>query len=1375
MRNEDLKAYGHSKKGITLVELIVAMTLTSIFAVLCVMLINPIERTYRGTLKLARAQLLADTLIDSIRKECDDVRHDETSDVWITDLSGNDDGQLFSDGPANKASSGNTLVFRRNNNYTEAIYAGVGISDANYTDVTGNALTPEHTAHSIDALKIAGSENMKAGYVHFGYYQAKEDDRGIFPIESYDYTNPVMAKTYGDFNVELKFYDLTLRDSKYPAYVMCKLTIMEKGKEVYSRSAVLCFAANGSGKGSGSHHPVNPTVRDIEVNVIWNDKGASDKRPASGLAFTLNNSSDGVLGTYSIADVRTDNTQRFVFKNINTANGWKLVTSPEPIPEYERTILKTANGFQVTYTRVNVIELIPGPDFNQLLRESNRHRVITSFVFAPSDESHLAMVQNSTKSYNVAHDTKTDSITDDYKLYLVKNNPANTYTAYVLSKTGTFNGNEIMGCMFEGCESATQFTGLELILTGKTKDMHKVFKNCKSLTTIGANNSIYIDWDTSSVVTYDSMFYNVASHSSLTDNDIITIDVSNFKFSKCKLYKAGTSNDNDQINGINKMFFAENAQVSRVGTIKFPAGHKDMHNLTQLVGVFAGCDHLTTLVDFSDWDCSGVTKIENVFTYCDSLRNVTITDWNLSGLGSVSGLFNTVKTNETILPNLETINLSGLNVSSATNLSNMFNGKTMLTTVDLSNCTTNSTSGWTMDKIFNNCTSLTTVDMTGFVNSKCTTMSQAFYNCSSLPDIDMSTWVPSGVTNMSYMFYGCSNLASSSADNQFEISNMNMGSCTTMQSAFQGCTSIKKLKFNRDTITSCTNYTDFIKDCTALNDVEISESDMSGAGGLKFLNGMTHLDFHGTTFGMEKLEKTFSKENDAKVVTIDFSNAVFTNCISFSRMFSGNDLLTSATFSGISAPKLTNCSYMFENCTGFSTYTFTDVALGACTTMEGMFSGCTELTSVFMSGLTTPVLKNCKKMFQNCSQLDVGAGNFAGWVTSSVTDMSYIFSNCINMGHVGGTVRFADMDLSSCTSMQNAFEGCTSMITLKLDNIDFEICNNFKDLYSGCTNFTTIEITNSNIVGIKNLGFLSSAKNIDLSGSTLGFAELKSTFANNLNIESFILNGTHFPQCTTFYCMFSGCKKLTKVEMVGLDTPVLTNCSYMFQNCYSLSIAEGKTSGWNSSSVTDVSFMFYGACYNGDENFIGSEDAVIDISGLKFTNITTFSHMFYNKKETYNASKDVLKKIILPSESDAVDNVADIIIWRMFNCREHLNEIRNLEHFSVSKNISNAQSAFARTGLTVLNISSLDLNKITGNADWIFNQNKSLTKIYVHPGLAENNQFATKTSDKFIFDECTSSLVGQNGTVWNNKNKGFSYAKVDQPGSSGYFSIDPNT
>ncbi|MBR6960505.1 MAG: hypothetical protein IKH76_08520, partial [Clostridiales bacterium] len=53
-----------SKKAITLVELIVAMTLTAIFASSCILLILPITQIYRHVNDLSRAELLADTVVD---------------------------------------------------------------------------------------------------------------------------------------------------------------------------------------------------------------------------------------------------------------------------------------------------------------------------------------------------------------------------------------------------------------------------------------------------------------------------------------------------------------------------------------------------------------------------------------------------------------------------------------------------------------------------------------------------------------------------------------------------------------------------------------------------------------------------------------------------------------------------------------------------------------------------------------------------------------------------------------------------------------------------------------------------------------------------------------------------------------------------------------------------------------------------------------------------------------------------------------------------------------------------------------------------------------------------------------------------------------
>ncbi|MCR5340875.1 MAG: type II secretion system GspH family protein, partial [Saccharofermentans sp.] len=364
-----------SKRGITLVELIVALTLTSIFAVLCVALINPIERTYRGTLKLARAQLLADTLVDSIRKECDDVKHDEKMSVWIGNLDSQDDSDLIDKGPAIKGSSGNVLVFQRNNNYTEAIYSCAKLSEKNISvykntesDHAVNALIiykgDEKTEANIDYEAMAA--NTQKGIVHFGYYKAKEDDRGVFPINSYDYTNPVLASTYGEFTVDLSFSELTMSKSgKYPIYVICTVKVLDKGSVFYTRSAVLCFSANGSGNGNGgSYKPV--TDKNISVTIRWlniNDEVVAWPSSVPSVSVVLTD--DGIVkGQYNaIRDQR-----KFVFASVKV-KGNVAVTS-EDVTGYEYVVTGNADkGFVITYkiAKNDTVKLVSGKTFLNIM------------------------------------------------------------------------------------------------------------------------------------------------------------------------------------------------------------------------------------------------------------------------------------------------------------------------------------------------------------------------------------------------------------------------------------------------------------------------------------------------------------------------------------------------------------------------------------------------------------------------------------------------------------------------------------------------------------------------------------------------------------------------------------------------------------------------------------------------------------------------------------------------------------------------------------------------------------------------------------------------------------------------------------------------
>ena len=72
-----------TKLAMTLVELVVAMALTALFATACIMLVLPVERIYTRTTDVSRAQILADTIVDSLRTECANTYIDGKGAVWI--------------------------------------------------------------------------------------------------------------------------------------------------------------------------------------------------------------------------------------------------------------------------------------------------------------------------------------------------------------------------------------------------------------------------------------------------------------------------------------------------------------------------------------------------------------------------------------------------------------------------------------------------------------------------------------------------------------------------------------------------------------------------------------------------------------------------------------------------------------------------------------------------------------------------------------------------------------------------------------------------------------------------------------------------------------------------------------------------------------------------------------------------------------------------------------------------------------------------------------------------------------------------------------------------------------------------------------------
>ena len=91
--------------------------------------------------------------------------------------------------------------------------------------------------------------------------------------------------------------------------------------------------------------------------------------------------------------------------------------------------------------------------------------------------------------------------------------------------------------------------------------------------------------------------------------------------------------------------------------------------------------------------------------------------------------------------------------------------------------------------------------------------------------------------------------------------------------------------------------------------------------------------------------------------------------------------------------------------------------------------------------------------------------------------------------------------------------------------------------------------------------------------------------------------------------MFFSCKSLSLLPDISKwNTSKVTNMSYMFSNCVSLSLLPD-ISKWNTSNVTDISGMF---------GYCSSLSSLPDISKWNTSNVTKMSKMFRDCKESLN-------------------------------------------------------------------------------------------------------------------------------------------------------------
>ena len=474
------------------------------------------------------------------------------------------------------------------------------------------------------------------------------------------------------------------------------------------------------------------------------------------------------------------------------------------------------------------------------------------------------------------------------------------------------------------CSNLTTIEGIEYLNTEKVTNMNSMFDRCSALTSLDLTN-----FNTAKVTDMNYMFIGCSALTTIFVSDkFVTSQVTKSvdMFSGCnKLigaikYAENTTNNKDYANYETGYFtpkggFPGYAKFDEgTGTLTFtsgpskPEGAYDLNEGSYYPGWwpgqrrkiktvvfdasfanarptscycwFSGCNNLTEIKGIEYLNTKNVTNMQEMFNACSKLTSLNLTSFNTAEVTNMRFMFHNCKV-------LTSLNLSNFNTEKVTDMQGMFWECWDLTSLDLSNFNTENVTA--MNYMFNGCTDLTSLDLSNFNTAKVTKMDYMFYNCNKLTSLDLTSFNTAEVTKMDNMFRSCTDLTS------LDLSNFNTAKVTDMTNMFYGC----------DALTSL--------DLTSFNTAEVT--DMSNM--FRLCYALTSLDL--------------SNFNTAKVTNMSY-------------MFKTCKALTSLDLTSFNTAKVENMTEMFNNCTALTTiYANDNFVTGQVTNGGSMFKGCNNL------------------------------------------------------------------------------------------------------------------------------------------------------------------------------------------------------------------------------------------------------------------------------------------------------------------------------------------------------------------------------------------------------------------------------------------------
>ncbi|ELQ0053482.1 BspA family leucine-rich repeat surface protein [Listeria monocytogenes] len=264
---------------------------------------------------------------------------------------------------------------------------------------------------------------------------------------------------------------------------------------------------------------------------------------------------------------------------------------------------------------------------------------------------------------------------------------------------------------------------------------------------------------------------------------------------------------------------------------------------------------------------------------------------------------------------------------------------------------------------------------------------------------------------------------------------------------------------------------------------------------------------------------------------------------------------------------------------------------------------------------------------------------------------------------------------------------------------------------------------------------------LDVSGlNTSSVTNMSTVFSNTDSLKELDISNFDTSSVTDMSYMFAACKSLEELDLSTLDTSSVTNMYSMFSYCYNFE--ELDLSNFDTSSVTNMQQMFYG-CDNLEE---------LDLSNFDTSSVTNMHLMF-------GACKSLEELDLSTFDTSSVANMRG-----MFAECNSLGEL-DLSTFDTSSATTMQIMFYDCTSLEELDLSTFDTSSVT-NMDMMFQECTALKSLYLDnftdaPSMTD--MFKGTTSLTYLFASHNLSTFNRlENTSWYDEKNWVQFSNLSQ-------------